>query len=150
MWIWAALGAVVDLLQLCLSLGVAKDDTITKLAGTILDKLDSLRKAQEGMVREMRFLFKESQQFQIQLYIQSMNNEMNGFLLALRARIDEIPNFKTQQGREENRRGLLALRDAADPHIYTITSGWCSCFSGNGDCVWLFTSNIRGVAEDGD
>ena len=117
----ALLGMLFDALQLLVSLtGNKSDDEATKLVKNILDKLDELRRGQQRLVQEIRVGFAEAKEFQIQLYVNSMNNEMQGYLLALKERVDEIPHFKTPQGREENRRGLLALRDAAEPHIYAI------------------------------
>jgi hypothetical protein len=123
-WV-AAVGVVIDILP------SGKDDTeFKKLAQDILGKLDELRRGQDRIVHEMRFLFEESKKFQIELYLQSMNNEMEGFLKALKGRIEEIPIFQSPQGKEESRQGFLAPRNEADPVIYKITSTGPAAFQG--------------------
>lgn len=128
--ILAAVGVAIDILTIILMLSGKNDDLAQKLCKDIIDRLEALRKAQEHLAKEMRNLFAENKQFLIQLYLQSMNTEIKGFLITLGERIEEIPHFDSKQGREENREGFLALRNAGDPLIYKITSTGPAAFQG--------------------
>lgn len=126
----AFVSAVLDVIQIILLLSGKNDSDVQKLAKTLSDKLEELRKNQERMVKEMRVLFAETNQLQVQLYIDNMNNDMKGFLETLQERIEEIAIFRSPQGKKETRDGLLLLRTLAQPHIKKIVATGPVAFQG--------------------